>query len=339
MPDDRRQSPGIAHPAGAASRPAPRLLDQLRRACRRRHFSPRTEEAYCYWVRRFVHHHNLKHPDTLGPPEVAAFLTTLASRDHVSASTQNQALCALVFLYTHVLHHPLGELPTVLRVRTPARLPVVLTRGELRRLVENMSGAPRLVASLLYGSGLRLLEALSLRVKDLDLERHEITVRQGKGRKDRKTMLPATVTADLRAHLDGVKRQHDADLSRGLGRVVLPDALDAKYPNASHSWPWQFVFPAARICRDARWGPPSRFHLHESAIQRAVTEAARAAAIAKRVSCHTLRHSFATHPLEDGYDIRTVQELLGHADVSTTMIYTHVLNRGSLGVRSPADRL
>jgi integron integrase len=314
-------------------------MDQLRAACRARHLSRRTEEAYGHWVRRFLAHHQMRHPATLGPAEVSAFLTALATRDHVSASTQNQALCALVFLYQHVIRQPLGTLPVVSRVRIPPRLPVVLTRGEVRQLLGRLEGVPRLVAALLYGSGLRLLEGLSLRVKDLDLERLEITVRQGKGRKDRKTMLPASLAADLGGHRELVKRQHDADLARGLGRVVLPDALDAKYPNAGHSWPWQFVFPAARICRDARWGPPSRFHLHESVIQRAVADAARSAGLSKRVSCHTLRHSFATHLLEDGYDIRTVQELLGHADVSTTMIYTHVLNRGTLGVRSPADRL
>jgi len=314
-------------------------MDQLRATCRARHLSPRTEEAYCLWTRRFIAHHQMRHPSTLGPLEVAAFLTSLATRDRVSASTQNQALSALLFLYEHVIGQPLGILPIVTRVRTPPRLPVVLTRGEVRQLLGQLEGVPRLVAALLYGSGLRLLEGLSLRVKDLDLERLEITVRQGKGRKDRKTMLPASLTTDLSRHLQTVKRQHEADLARGLGRVVLPDALDTKYPIAGHSWLWQFVFPAARICRDARWGPPSRFHLHESVVQRAVAEAARAAALPKRVSCHTLRHSFATHLLEDGYDIRTVQELLGHSDVSTTMIYTHVLNRGALGVRSPADRL
>jgi len=314
-------------------------MDQLRATCRARHLSPRTEEAYSHWTRRFIAEHRMQHPATLGPTDVAAFLTTLATRDHVSASTQNQALCALLFLYEHVIRQPLGTLPVVARVRTPPRLPVVLTRGEVRQLLGGLEDVPRLVAGLLYGSGLRLLEGLSLRVKDLDLERLEITVRQGKGRKDRKTMLPASLTTDLSRHLETVKRQHDADLAHGLGRAVLPDALDVKYPNAGRSWPWQFVFPAARICRDPRWGPPSRFHLHESVIQRAVAGAARSAGLPKRVSCHTLRHSFATHLLEDGYDIRTVQELLGHADVTTTMIYTHVLNRGGLGVRSPADRL
>jgi integron integrase len=281
----------------------------------------------------------MRHPAELGPNQVAAFLTTLATRDHVSAATQNQAFSALLFLYAHVLQRPIGPLPVVNRVRTPPRLPVVLTRSEVRQLLEKLDGVAGLVAVLLYGSGLRLLEALSLRVKDLDLERCTLTVRQAKGRKDRQTMLPGSLVPDLRAHLEAVRRLHEADLGRGLGRVVLPDALDAKYSNAGHSWPWQFVFPASRICRDPRWGPLNRFHLHESVIQRAVTRATRAAAIPKRVSCHTLRHSFATHLLEDGYDIRTVQELLGHADVSTTMIYTHVLNRGDFGIRSPADRL
>jgi integron integrase len=333
-----RPTPERGRPPEAPAAP-PRLLERLHRACRLRHFSARTEEAYRHWVRRYVHFHGLRHPETLGAPDVAAFLTALAEQHHVSASTQNQALCAIVFLHAHVLHQPLGTLPAFTRVRTPPRLPIVLTRQEVRRLLEQLRGVHRLVASLLYGSGLRLLEGLSMRVKDLDLERREITVRQGKGRKDRITMLPASMLPDLAAHLETVRRLHDADLARGFGRVALPDALDAKYPNAGRNWPWQFVFPAARICTDPRWGPPSRFHLHESVIQRAVTEAARAAAITKRASCHTLRHSFATHLREDGYDIRTVQELLGHADVSTTMIYTHVLNRGGLGVRSPADRL
>jgi integron integrase len=314
-------------------------MEQLRAACRARHLSPRTEEAYGHWTRRFIVHHQMQHPAALGPDHAAAFLTALATRDHVSAATQNQALSALLFLYAHVVQRPLGSLPVVTRVRTPPRLPVVLTRSEVRQLLETLDGVPQLVATLLYGSGLRVLEALSLRVKDLDLERGALTVRQAKGRKDRQTMLPGSLVPGLRLHLEAVRRLHESDLARGLGRAVLPDALDAKYPNAGHSWPWQFVFPAGRICRDRRWGPPNGFHVHESVIQRAVAAAARAAAIPKRVSCHTLRHSFATHLLEDGYDIRTVQELLGHADVSTTMIYTHVLKRGGLGVRSPADRL
>lgn len=281
----------------------------------------------------------MPHPSTLAETDVAAFLSALAIDRHVSASTQNQALNALLFLYTAVLDRPLSPFPGVVRARTPARLPVVLTRDEVRRVLAALDGTPRLVASLLYGAGLRLNECLALRVKDIDLDRRELTVRRGKGAKDRRTMLPAQVVTPLENQLAGVHRQHEADLARGLGRVVLPDALGRKYPNAEHSWTWQFVFPAARICHDPEYGPSTRFHLHESAIQRAVTDAVRRAGLTKRAGCHTLRHSFATHLLEDGYDIRTVQELLGHADVGTTMIYTHVLNRGGLGVRSPADSL
>jgi integron integrase len=281
----------------------------------------------------------MRHPTTLTETDVAAFLSSLAVDRHVSASTQNQALNALLFLYHAVLDRPLPPFPGVVRARTPKRLPVVLTRDEVRRVLAELDETPRLVASLLYGAGLRLLECLELRVKDVDLARHEITVRRGKGAKDRRTVLPASTKAPLAAHLERVRALHTADLANGLGRAMLPDALAAKYPNADRSWTWQFVFPAARICRDPRSGHPTRFHLHESAIQRAVTDAVRRAGLTKRAGCHTLRHSFATHLLEDGHDIRTVQELLGHADVSTTMIYTHVLNRGGLGVRSPADAL
>jgi integron integrase len=269
---------------------------------------------------------------------VSAFLGWLANVRHVSASTQGQALSAILFLYWHVLERDLGQLPAIPRARTPERMPVVLSRGEVPRVLAELAGPVRLVAMLLYGSGLRLLECLQLRVKDLDFDRHEIVVRQGKGRKDRVTMLPASVRRDLERHLELVKAQHASDLAAGYGRVALPDALDRKDVNAATAWGWQFVFPAGRICRDPRWGPPTRYHLHESAVQRAVTEAVRRAGIAKRASCHTFRHSFATHLLEDGYDIRTVQELLGHRDVSTTMVYTHVLNRSRLGVRSPIDR-
>ena len=270
-------------------------------------------------------------------PEVALFLSYLAEQRHVSASTQNQALNALLFLYRTVLHLELGTVTGVVRARTPSLLPVVLTRDEVRAVLARLRGTPWLVVSLLYGAGLRLLECLELRTKDIDLDCNQITVRQGKGRKDRVTMLPALAKSTLIAHLEHVREQHRRDFEAGVGRAPLPGALDRKYPRAETSWGWQFVFPASRICRDPRWGPPMRFHIHESAIQRVVAEAVRRAGLTKRASCLTFRHSFATHLLEDGYDIRTIQELLGHRDVATTMIYTHVLNRGAMGVRSPAD--
>lgn len=292
-----------------------------------------------HWVRRFILFHGRRHPRELGTTDVQGFLNDLATTQRVSASTQNQALAAVLFLYKEVLRQPLGQIDDLVRASKPARIPVVLTRAEVQAVLGQLEGAPRLVAGLLYGAGLRLIEALELRVKDVDFERREVTVRQGKGRKDRRTMLPEATREPLRAQLEEVRKLHHSDIEQGFGRAVLPDRLDRKYPNASREWAWQFVFPASRICRDPRWGQPSRFHLHESVIQRAVTVAVRRAGISKRASCHTLRHSFATHLLEAGYDIRTVQELLGHADVSTTMIYTHVLNRGGLGVRSPADSL
>jgi len=275
----------------------------------------------------------------MGSEEIQRYLTHLAVERKVSASTQNQALSALLFLYRQVLLLEPGPVEHVPHAHSPLRVPVVLSVGEVRAVLDQLSGMPRIVVALLYGAGLRLQESLELRVKDIDFDRNQIVVRRGKGQKDRRTMLPETVKAHLAAHLRDVRCQHQRDLSQGLGRVALPAALERKYPNAASEWSWQFVFPAARICRDARFGPPSRYHLHESVVQRAVTAAVRRAGIAKRASCHTFRHSFATHLLEAGYDIRTVQELLGHADVSTTMIYTHVLNRGALGVRSPADLL
>jgi integron integrase len=275
----------------------------------------------------------------MGSAEVVAFLTHLAVKEHVSASTQNQALNALIFLYRQILNRDLADLGQAVRARTPVRLPVVLDRTEVRTILASLDGVMWLIVALLYGGGLRLHECLELRVKDLDLARNQLVVRRGKGNKDRVVPLPALVRPALEQHLASVRRLHEADIRAGFGRVVLPEALAAKYPAAPLEWVWQFVFPASRICRDPRWGGPTRFHLHESAVQRAVVQAVRRSGVAKRVSCHTFRHSFATHLLEDGYDIRTVQELLGHADVSTTMIYTHVLNRGALGVRSPADRL
>ena len=316
-----------------------RLLDRVRQAIRVRHYSRRTEEAYTQWIRRYIVFHGKAHPSTLGTPEVSAFVTWLAVEHGVSVSTQNQALSAVLFLYRVVLGREIGDVNGIVRATERTRLPVVLTRAEVAAVLGRLEGASWIIGMLLYGAGLRLREAIELRVKDIDLEKREIVVRQGKGRKDRVTMLPGAVVEALRKHLAAVKRRHEADRERGVGRVTLPDALDRKYPNAGLEWAWQFVFPAARVCTDERYGPPSRFHLHESAVQRKVTEAVRASGITKRASCHTFRHSFATHLLEDGYDIRTVQELLGHADVSTTMIYTHVLNRGGLGVRSPADRL
>ena len=316
----------------------PRLLDRVRQELRRRHFSPRTEEAYVGWIRRFILHHGKRHPADMGEREVGDFLTSLATERRVSPSTQNQALAALLFLYHQVLRRKLPWLEGVVRARRPPRLPVVLTRAEVHAIFERLEGAPRIMATLLYGAGLRLLECCRLRVKDIDLARAEIVVRDGKGRKDRVTMLPASVREPLAAHLRTTHLQHQEDLRHGWGHVELPDALATKDPNASREWAWQWVFPATRRYRDAATGQWRRHHLHESVLQKEVKFAVRKAGIAKPASCHTLRHSFATHLLEGVYDIRTIQELLGHSDVATTMIYTHVLNRGGRGVRSPLDR-
>ena len=294
---------------------------------------------YVAWIRRFILFHRKKHPATMGAPEIGAFLSWLATNQRVSASTQNQALSALLFLYRHVLRIEIGPLARVTRAKMPHRVPVVLSQDEVSRVLKHLEGRSWIVVALLFGAGLRLLECLELRVKDIDFDRQEILVQRGKGQKDRRTMLPAGVCERLKAHLENVKRRHERDLADGFGRVVLPFAVDRKYRNAATAWGWQFVFPAARLCRDPRWGPPSRFHLHETGVQRAVADAVRKAGLAKRVGSHTFRHSFATHLLQAGHDIRTVQELLGHSNISTTMIYTHVLNRGGLGVRSPLDRL
>lgn len=302
-----------------------------------RRASPRTEEAYVGWIVRYVRHWGMRHPSTLTARHVSDFLTHLAVKDRVAASTQNQALSALLFLYGRVLRQPLTGLREVARARTPRRLPSVLTKAEARAVIEAMRGAPRLVAFVLYGGGLRLMEALRLRVKDLDLEHGVVTIRGGKGNKDRVSVLPRVLVAPLRAHLIEVRTLHAEDRRAGAGEVVLPDALVRKLPSAPSAWEWQWVFPAARQWRDVRGGKLRRHHLHETVVQRAVAAAARAAGISKRVTCHTFRHSFATHLLEDGYDIRTIQEMLGHRDVRTTMIYTHVLNRGGRPVNSPAD--
>jgi integron integrase len=314
-----------------------KLFDLVRAALRTRHYSIRTEEAYVGWIRRFVVFHGKRHPNEMGEAEINAFLSSLATDGRVAASTQNQALSALLFLYRHILEKPFPEMTALVRARRPSRLPVVLTRDEVRRVLARLGGEPRLVATLLYGSGLRLMEALRLRVKDLDVSRNEILVRDGKGQKDRVTMLPAALKPDLAAYLRAVRARHDAELARGGGDVHLPDAIRIKYPGAAKSWPWQYVFPAGRESADPRSGEIRRHHLPETAVQRAVRKADDDAGIAKPASCHTLRHSFATHLLESGYDIRTIQELLGHRDVATTMIYTHVLNTGGRGVRSPLD--
>ncbi len=279
----------------------------------------------------------MRHPRELEAEALHAYLSHLAGNQHVSASTQNQALAAILFLYVHVLHRPVEALGDFVRAQRPSRLPVVLTRAEVRAVLAGMEGTPHLMASLLYGSGLRLLECARLRVKDVDLQRHEILVRDGKGAKDRVTALPHRLVAPLREHLERNRVQHQADLRAGEGRVAVPFALSQKYPNAGCDWPWQWLFPATRTYVDRETRERRRHHLHETVLQRAVRAAAQRAGIPKPVSCHALRHSFATHLLEAGYDIRTIQELLGHRDVSTTMIYTHVLNRGRLGVRSPLD--
>ena len=316
-----------------------RLLDRVREAIRTRHYSHRTEEAYVRWIKRFILFHGKRHPVEMGKPEIEQFLTALAVKRRVAASTQNQALAGILFLYKEVLGTDPGWLEDIVRAKRAQRLPVVLTHREVDALLGALDGVSWIMAMLLYGSGLRLMECLRLRVKDIEFSRHELLVREGKGNKDRVTMLPGAVEERLRVHLDRVRGVHQRDLTAGFGRVQLPEALARKYPNADREWIWQWVFPASKICTDPRFGPPQRYHLHESVLQRAVHDAARKAGIAKPVGPHTLRHCFATHLLEAGYDIRTVQELLGHRDVKTTMIYTHVLNRGGHGVQSPADRL
>ncbi len=319
--------------------PKPRLLDRVREAIRVRHYSRRTEKAYVAWIRRYIFLHGKRHPAEMGAPELTRFLTSLAVDGKVAASTQNQALSALLFLYREVLEQQVPWLDDFVYAKRPHHLPVVLTREEVRAVLGEIHGVPRLMAFLLYGAGLRLLECARLRVKDIDIGRNQIVVRSGKGNTDRLTMLPAAIKTDLMRHLDSVRDQHQIDLQAGAGWVDLPWALGRKYPNAGREWPWQWVFPATRIYVDRLTGQRRRHHLHESVLQRAVKTAALRAGVAKRVSCHTFRHSFATHLLEDTNDIRTAQDLLGHNDVSTTVIHTHVLNRGPGAVRSPADRM
>ena len=312
------------------------VFARLREELRSRHYSPRTQKAYVYWARRFVRHHGERSPRLLGEPEVTAFLNSLAAEGNVSASTHTQALCALLFLY-RALGIPVPWLERLSRPRRTQRLPVVLTRREVATILAEMHGVPKLIASLLCGSGMRLLECARLRIKDIDFDASLVVVRDGKGAKDRSTLLPAVLRDTLRAQLRDAEHLHRADLAAGAGYVELPGALLTKYPNAAREWPWQWVFPATRTYRDERTKQVRRHHLHETVIQRAFRAALQRAGVTKSASCHSLRHSFATHLLESGYDIRTIQELLGHHDVATTMIYTHVLRRGPLGVRSPLD--
>jgi len=317
----------------------PKLLHQVRDRLRLKHYSIRTEQAYVDWIKRFIWFQDKRHPKDMGAQEVEVFLTHLAVKGKVSASTQNQAKSALLFLYREVLEQQLPWLDKVTQAKAPTRLPVVLTVAEVQAVLKRLTGTHWLIASLLYGAGLRLMEAVRLRVKDVEFTRHEIIVREGKGAKDRVTMLPESVIEPLRRHFAKVKALHEEDLAAGFGEVYLPFALDKKYPNAGREWGWQYVFPSAKFSKDPRSEATRRHHVDEKGIQRAMKQAVRDAKIAKPATPHSLRHSFATHLLQSGYDIRTVQELLGHSDVQTTMIYTHVLNRGGKGVRSPLDTL
>jgi integron integrase len=335
MDSQPRDGPPVSQPPGGPK--PPRLLDQVRHAIRRRHMSPLTADAYVCWAKRYILFQGKRHPREMGAAEVKGFLSHLALERHVSASTQNQAFSALLFLYREVLGLKLEGLEDTARAKRPDHVPLVLSRDEVARVLRQLTGTPLLMASLMYGSGLRLMECAQLRVKDVDFAGREVVVRQGKGQKDRRTMLPSSLVVPLQRHLDRVKRLHQDDLQAGAGSVALPDALASKYPRAPWDWVWQWVFPATRMYRDSATGIRRRHHLHETVIQRQFAQAVRVAGISKPASCHSLRHSFATHLLESGYDIRTIQELLGHADVATTMIYTHVLNRGGRGVRSPLD--
>jgi len=315
----------------------PKLLDQVRAAIRTRHYSPRTEESYIYWIKKYIFFHNKQHPAEMRENEINAFLSHLATKEKVAASTQNQALCAIVFLYKHVLKIELGNFGNITWAKKPKKIPVVFTKEEAKAVIDQLKGTNWIIASLLYGSGLRLNECLQLRIQDIDFKYNQITVRNAKGDQDRVTMLPEKVKLPLQEHLKKVKKIHEKDLRDGFGSVYLPYALERKYPNANKAWGWQFVFPATRISTDPRTGIRRRHHLYETVIQKAVKRAIQKAGMTKHASCHTFRHSFATHLLERGHDIRTVQELLGHKHVETTQIYTHVLNKGGLGVKSPVD--
>jgi integron integrase len=334
-----RPRPARAGPQQSTPHQKPaRLLDQLRQALSALHRSPRTQQAYASWVKRFVHFHNDQHPAQLGEKQVQQFLSWLVEKKHVSASTQNQAKCALLFLYRYVLDNPLGWIEGIKLAHRAPRVPVVLTPDEVHSVLNELVGPSWLMASLLYGAGLRLTECCTLRVKDIDIERGEITVRQGKGRKDRVTVLPRAIAGPLRAHIRRVKQLHKNDLAQGYGRVALPNAYERKEPNAARQWAWQYIFPGTRLTADPATGELRRHHRHQTTLSRDVKNAIKCAGIAKHASCHTLRHSFATHLLLSGTDIRTLQELLGHQNVATTEIYTHVLNKGAKGVTSPLDR-
>ena len=319
--------------------PKPRLLDQVRDTIRRKHYSIRTELSYIDWIRRFIYFHKKQHPRELNESHITEFLNFLAVQRKVASSTQNQALCALVFLYREVIKKDLAQFENLVHAKRPARLPVVFSTDEIRTILLQLDGVNWIMGQLLYGAGLRVMECVRLRVKDVDFGYKQIVVRDGKGHKDRVTMLPEIVVEPLSRHLERTKKSHEIDLQAGYGTVYLPYALARKYPNANRSWGWQYVFPASRRSIDPRSGVEQRHHISESVLQRAIKRAIRAGDITKPGSCHSLRHSFATHLLESGYDIRTVQELLGHKDVSTTMIYTHVLNKGGKGVQSPSDML
>jgi len=316
-----------------------KFLDQVSDLLRLKHYSIRTEASYISWIKRYILYHNKRHPKDMGKKEVEAFLTHLAVDLNVASSTQNQAFNALLFLYREFLKIDLGDKINAVRAKKPRRLPTVMTEAETSRVIGAMTGVHKLMAMLLYGSGLRTMECIRLRVKDIGFEENQLFVRDGKGEKDRITVLPQNVKGLLNEHLERVKMVHQADLAKGYGSVYLPYALERKYPNASREWGWQYVFPAKSLSKDPRSEAVRRHHMHESTLHKAVKNAVRLAGVNKQVSCHTFRHSFATHLLEDGYDIRTVQELLGHEDVSTTMIYTHVLNKGGMAVRSPLEKL
>jgi len=331
-PNPAREPLGLTDLSGA-----PRLYDRIVEVMRARHYSPRTITAYTHWIGRYVRYHAPTHPRFLREAGANTFLTHLAVDEHVAASTQSQALAAILFLYQHVLEQPLDRIEGLVRARKAKRLPVVLSRDEARAMLDVLDGVPKLVCMLLYGSGPRINEALNLRVRDIDFDRRELLIRAGKGDKDRRTMLPDALRDPVREQLEHVRCQWERDRERGLGRVPLPEALGRKYPNAGREWGWQWVFPASSHYTDRQTGARHRWHLHPTVIQKAVRRAVQETGITKHATAHTFRHSFATHLLENGYDIRTVQELLGHRDVRTTQIYTHVLNRGGFGVRSPLD--